>query len=206
MNHFEPALSWAQGKPCGLTWVEHNSKSKGCSGFTLWHWDFRHFCLLQQFYNSGLVPGWPQRFYMLARPGLFPQQMKGFNSKSTSLFVPLTPVMLRIQAYSLCSMSFWHHWCVLKPPTSIFLYLLQSTAVGFFMDLCIPECALNLLQLETSRSSAVHCFLLMIALVFSIQKLIASISVSLKNIIATRQLMCFCVFGISPLSVSQCRA
>lgn len=55
------------------------------------------FCLLQQFYNSGLVPGWPQRFYMLARPGLFPQQMKGFNSKSTSLFVPLTPVMLKIQ-------------------------------------------------------------------------------------------------------------
>lgn len=66
------------------------------------------------------------------------------------------------------------------------------------MDLCIPECALNLLQLETSRSSAVH-FLLVIALVFSIQKLIASISVSLKNIIATRQLMCFCVFGISPV-------
>lgn len=74
------------------------------------------------------------------------------------------------------------------------------------MDLCIPECALNLLQLEISRSSAVHCFLLMIAVVFSIQKLIASISVSLKNIIATRQLMCFCVFGISPLSVGQCRA
>lgn len=88
VNHFDPALSLRETH--GPTWVKQDSKSKSSSVFALWHRDIGVLIcclsnpLVRQFYNCGLVPGWPQRFYVRTRPGLFPQQMKGLKWKSIS--------------------------------------------------------------------------------------------------------------------------
>lgn len=72
------------------------------------HCDIGTCCLLNPLVHQfcyGLVPGWPQRLYMLAWPGFFPQQMTRLNWKSISFcFSP--PPSLCAQTLGLSSMVF----------------------------------------------------------------------------------------------------